>query len=1150
MNFTGERFVPSAVDDLELEIEHLQRYLSIVDLIKDKVVLDAASGEGYGSYILSQKSARVTGIDLSEDAIEHAKKTYKRFNLSFEHASIEKLPFQDQSFDVVVSFETIEHVDENIQQSFLNEIKRVLKKDGLLIMSTPNKYIYSDRVNYKNEFHVKEFYVEEFKTFLSKYFSFVDIYYQNYEVYSVINNGVDQETKAYYRNKKEDYTGKYLIAACSNKELKQLPSINSIYLDGEERFFKARQRILQLQDEVEERNVHIKKLDEFIESKDQVIRGLQDEVKSKNEELLLKYVKIEEFSGWGKSLEEELRNKSKELEDLSHRVNILNKQLNQKDIELEKLQIELDKNLSLLTQLSNRTTSLDTEGKEKDQIISNQKGHIEQLLEQERILNSNQKAHIEQLLQQERILNNIYSSEGWKALTKLYKIRDAIFPNKSKRKLFARILFTALKNPRKFATYINKNNIKKLRYYLKTDSAAMLENRIDNYVERHSSDAESRPELKIIEQTGQYEKLTFSKEEEPLVSIVIPVYNQWNFTYSCLKSILDNTSNVSYEIIVADDVSTDETINIMNYVENITVVRDQVNRGFLLNCNNAAKHAKGKYILFLNNDTNVQQDWLKHLVDLIERDNTIGMVGSKLVYSDGRQQEAGGIIWRDASGWNYGRLDDPEKPEYNYVKEVDYISGAAIMIRTDLWNNIGGFDERYAPAYFEDSDLAFEVRKHGYKVVFQPKSVVVHFEGISHGTDVNSGVKSYQVKNKEKFIEKWKDVLESEHLENAQEVFFARDRSRNKKTILVIDHYVPHFDKDAGSRTTFQYLKMFVDIGLNVKFIGDNFYKHEPYTSVLEQLGVEVLYGSWYASNIKKWLKENGKYIDYTYLNRPHISIKYIDLIREHTHSKIIYYGHDLHYLREFREYELYNNKESLKASKQWKEIEFELFRKSDVIYYPSQVEIDHIKKEIPNVVGRAIPAYIYESEKEYVKLVNNRKNLMFVGGFGHKPNIDAVLWFTSEILPLVKKRISAVKFYIVGSNPPDEIKELQSEDIIVTGFVSDDELEDLYNSCRIDVVPLRYGAGVKGKVVEALYNQIPIVTTSVGAEGLPDIEDYLVIADDPVDFADLIIKIYEDHTALDKLSKGSKEYIRKHFSPESVLKVIGEDINLKGDLP
>ena len=155
--------------------------------------------------------------------------------------------------------------------------------------------------------------------------------------------------------------------------------------------------------------------------------------------------------------------------------------------------------------------------------------------------------------------------------------------------------------------------------------------------------------------------------------------------------------------------STDATKELSLYAENLVICRNKTNQGFLRNCNQAAKAARGKYVMFLNNDTQVTPGWLSSLVNLIESNPTIGMVGSSSC-TDGRLQEAGGIIWSDGSGWNYGRLDDPEKPEYNYVKDVDYISGAAILFSTDLWKQIGGFDELFAPAYCEDSDLAFEVK--------------------------------------------------------------------------------------------------------------------------------------------------------------------------------------------------------------------------------------------------------------------------------------------------------------------------------------------------------------------------------------------------------------------------------------------------------
>ncbi|WP_339191182.1 glycosyltransferase [Paenibacillus sp. FSL R5-0490] len=848
----------------------------------------------------------------------------------------------------------------------------------------------------------------------------------------------------------------------------------------------------------------------------------------------------------------EYQNAQRVLKDTSTLEDVLSVQfeINKKDEELQLLNVKLNQ---IQKDVYQQVSSLHSEISSKDNTINEltkQRGESEvQLVAKEKEIMDfkqeikNKDGHINQLLESERKLENVYSSRGWRILSKYYSVRDRVVPQNSKRKVLLKLASKTLKNPRLMLSKLNKTNFKKIKYYLNSEKPSQLMSRIDSYVDRHD-DNNQQTELQLYTVTN-YDELEFNHFEKPLVSIIIPVYNQWKYTYSCLASILENTPDLTYEVIIADDMSTDETIDIEKIVKNITIVRDGVNRGFLLNCNNAAKSARGKYVFFLNNDTNVQANWLSSLVELIEPEPSIGMVGSKLVYPDGRLQEAGGIIWNDASGWNYGRLDDPEKPEYNYVKEADYISGAAILIRHTIWQELGGFDERYVPAYFEDTDLAFEVRRLGYKVLLQPKSVIVHFEGISHGTDTSNGIKSYQVTNKEKFMDKWKEELLRDQFPNAEHIFWAKDRSRNRKTIVVVDHYVPHYDKDAGSRATYFYLQLFVSMGFHVIFIGDNFFKHEPYTSNLQELGIEVLYGDYYAKNINKWIKNNGAYIDYVYLNRPHISIKYMETFKKFTSAKIIYFGHDLHFLREMRNYELTGNTNLMKSSEEWKKTEFSLFNDADVIHVVGSYEQSLLQNEFPNKPVRNIPLFPYEHSYNYAKKIEGfdaRKDLLFVGGFNHAPNYDGIVWFLDEIFDSIKRYIPNVKLYIVGSNPPDDLKARSAEDVIVTGFVSDEELERYYNQSKLVIVPLRYGAGVKGKVVEAIYYQVPVITTSIGSEGLEESEIVMTIANDAQQFAHSVIQLYQDETMWNAHFQASVQYIEKYFTREAASKILALD--------
>ncbi len=728
---------------------------------------------------------------------------------------------------------------------------------------------------------------------------------------------------------------------------------------------------------------------------------------------------------------------------------------------------------------------------DKDSIIGEQDRKIHELYQQIDILNAK--------------LSELYASDGWKLLCVYYRIRNWFLPTGSPRFLKIKALFNRLRG-------------KKSEDFPIGDHSNMA----------FGNDAWAIP--------TNFEPFEFPYFSDPKVSIIIPAYNGWGINYQCLRSIRENTEGVSYEVIFADDVSTDETRFIDRYIANIVHLRNEKNLGFLQNCNHAATFAKGEFVHFLNNDTKVTRGWLSSLLNLMEKDPSIGMAGSKLVYPNGRLQEAGGIIWQDASGWNYGHKQNPAKPEFNYVKEVDYISGASILVRKSLWKELGGFDERYNPAYCEDTDLAFSIRQKGHKVVYQPLSRVLHFEGFSHGTDTAanpSGVKSYQKLNSAKFAEKWRSVLQ-EQFPNGVNPYWARDRSRNKPTVLVIDHYVPQFDKDAGSRTTFQYLDLFVELGLNVKFMGDNFYRQEPYTTILQQKGIEVLYGEDYARNRMNWLRENEQYIDYVFLNRPHVSIKYIDFIKKNMHAKVFYYTHDLHYFRELMEYEITRQPEKLVSSEKWKQTEYTLFANSDTVLTPSFKEKEIIRAILPDKAIEVMPAFFYSSIGEPVTDFNARRDILFVGGFTHSPNTDGILWFANEVMPLIRKKDTGLRLIVVGSNVPKEINSLAGNDILIKGFVKDKELEQLYGSVRLSVIPLRFGSGLKGKTVEALSKALPIVSTSFGIEGLQDIGQIATPHDGAAAFADAVTALYGDTGKLQELSAAASYYSSQHFTRDA----------------
>jgi GT2 family glycosyltransferase/glycosyltransferase involved in cell wall biosynthesis len=621
--------------------------------------------------------------------------------------------------------------------------------------------------------------------------------------------------------------------------------------------------------------------------------------------------------------------------------------------------------------------------------------------------------------------------------------------------------------------------------------------------------------------------------QTPKVSIIIPVYDGVWITSRCLRALQRNKDVVPFEIIVVDDASTDKTNELLQNLRGIRVIRNKSNLGYLKSTNLGASHARGQFIALLNNDTEPISGWLDELVDLMENDSSIAIAGSTLIFGNGKLQESGGQIFSNANAWNLGRGSDPGKAEFRFVREVDYCSAASVLIRSDFWGKMNGYDERYIPAYCEDSDIALSAWANGYRVVVCPTSWVIHHEGSSHGNSTGSGTKKYQLLNTRKLFAKWERNLLS-HWED--EGIPRIEAIRNSKGIIVVcDRQAPSSLRDAGSVRTLQLLRHMKSLGFHVVFSATDFSTNEIELALLEKEGIEIHRSK---ESLINSLQNRVSRIRLYWLIRQEVFDFYNgDLSNLSQDIPVIADLIDLNYKRSNNVLEIDRN-------------QIRVAQNSNLTLFCSSVESTILRSQEANLEVLDLWA---EYEVAIARPIwSNTNGLLFVGGFRHQPNVDALMYFVEQILPKIKTQSPEMHIKVVGTGLDFALVNLlKSVGVDYLGRVED--LGEIYRQSRVVIAPLVSGGGKKGKIGEALSYGLPVVTTSIGAEGFDfENEKDAFVSDDPDVFVKYILDLESDEVLWDKSSLLAYNYAKSNLDraafKEKIQRIIEKVIGLQSE--
>ena len=616
--------------------------------------------------------------------------------------------------------------------------------------------------------------------------------------------------------------------------------------------------------------------------------------------------------------------------------------------------------------------------------------------------------------------------------------------------------------------------------------------------------------------------IAFPQTDRPRVSILILTQDQLEHLGGCLAALerTIDAERTPYEVIlVFNGTEPRAAQTFLKSINGVHAHRLALNLGFGGGNNYAAARARGEFLVFLNDDAQVEPGWLDALLDAARAYPNAGAIGSRILFVDGSLQEAGGIIWSDGSTRPLGRGARPGSLAFTYLRSVDYISANGLLVRRADFETLGGFDPRYFPAYYEDTDLCLGLRHRlGRELLYEPRAVMRHVEAAS--TQDNAFRSFLFRRNQALLCEKWAQVLPqyaAPEPESPIAVANAVLRRRGSPTrVLVIDDRLPDPGMGSGGLGSgfVRAQELFAELGAAgmAVTIYPSDRSHPPKENSLAALGVDVV-----EESLADHLAHPENRYDVVVVSRPHNADLFFELLRRALPgARLVYDAEALYHKRLWIQVQLEEDEEKRKLREAeaaaMQRVETHVAHFADAVVAISHEERDWLEA-IPHHATVELMVPLLSAIEMGPADPAARTDAVFVAGWlggDDSPNVDALRWYCREVVPHVRAALPAFRTLVTGKNPPLSVAQLAGENVVLLGFVT--SIRDLYNVARIAIAPIRMGAGVKNKTMEALQYGVPVVATAVGAEGM-GLTDGLEIdvTDDPREFARRIVNLATD---------------------------------------